>query len=178
MKCMITKNVLIQKVLPSESRELLQIGSQTFYDAFGPPVNTEKNIQKYLKETFTLEQINKELSNPNSLFYFARIQDQIVGYLKLNFKNAQTESIEGDSMEIERIYVIKELQRKNIGQILLSTSIETAKKRKVNYVWLGVWEKNPSAIRFYERNGFKSFDKHQFMLGMEMQYDIMMKFEI
>ena len=41
-----------------------------------------------------------------------------------------------------------------------------------------VWEQNPRAIRFYEKNGFVSFDKHIFKLGDDKQTDIMMKLEL
>ena len=41
-----------------------------------------------------------------------------------------------------------------------------------------VWEENLRAIRFYEKNGFKTFDKHVFRLGSDEQTDIMMKLEL
>jgi ribosomal protein S18 acetylase RimI-like enzyme len=53
--------------------------------------------------------------------------------------------------------------------------MEVAKALHSAYVWLGVWEKNARAIRFYEKNGFVAFDKHLFKLGDEEQTDIMMK---
>ena len=45
----------------------------------------------------------------------------------------------------------------------------------MSYVWLGVWEQNPRAIRFYEKNGFVPFDTHVFILGEDKQTDILMK---
>ncbi len=169
------EKVEIVNVQLKDNQELLDIGYKTFYDAFGPPVNSEENIQSYLKEKFTLETISKELKNPHSEFYFAKINNEIVGYIKLNSKDAQTEAVNGDAIEIERIYVVKEYQGKQIGQVLLDTSLEVAKQKKVDFIWLGVWDQNPGAIRFYKRNGFKIFDKHTFMLGTDMQTDMMMR---
>ena len=99
-------------------------------------------------------------------------------HLKINFGQSQTEIKDEDTLEIERIYVLEEFHGKKIGQILYEKAIELAKKNKVNYVWLGVWEQNPRAIRFYEKNGFMQFDKHIFKLGNDEQTDIMMKLEI
>ncbi len=172
------QEVKIIAVQLEDSQKLLQIGRNTFYDAFGPPVNTEENIQSYLSEKFTLEQVHKELLNPNSFFYFAILTNEIVGYLKLNIANAQTEYVEGNALEIERIYVVKEQQGKNIGQSLLHKSLKVAKDKHADYIWLGVWDQNPGAIKFYKRNGFKIFDKHTFTLGTEVQTDIMMKLEL
>ena len=82
------------------------------------------------------------------------------------------------SIEIERIYVLKENHGSGIGIELLNFAIEIAKQNKVAYIWLGVWENNHRAIRFYKKNGFTTFDKHQFVLGSEEQTDLMMRLEI
>ncbi len=81
-------------------------------------------------------------------------------------------------LEIERIYVLKEYHGKKVGQLLYENAIKIAKSKNAEYVWLGVWEKNPRAIRFYEKNGFVAFDKHIFKLGNDKQTDIMMKLKI
>jgi ribosomal protein S18 acetylase RimI-like enzyme len=73
---------------------------------------------------------------------------------------------------------LKEFHGRNVGQLLYEKAIKIAKARKVNYVWLGVWENNKRAINFYKKNNFIEFDKHIFKLGDELQTDIMMKLEI
>ena len=65
-----------------------------------------------------------------------------------------------------------------IGIELDKYIIKIAKSKNAEYVWLGVWEKNPRAIKFYEKNGFVPFDKHIFKLGNDKQTDIMMKLKI
>ena len=128
--------------------------------------------------TLTLHQINKELQNKNCQFYFAKVKEEIAGYIKLNIGDAQTELVNGNGLEIERIYVVKEHQGKKIGQILFEKALEVANKMNRDFIWLGVWDQNPGAIKFYERNGFEIFDKHRFVLGTEIQTDIMMKLEL
>lgn len=56
--------------------------------------------------------------------------------------------------------------------------MKISKQRGVDYVWLGVWEENPRAIRFYKKNGFVEFDRHIFKLGNDEQTDIMVKLQI
>lgn len=55
--------------------------------------------------------------------------------------------------------------------------MEIAEHQHNSYVWLGVWKKNPPAIRFYEKNEFTAFGKHIFKMGDDEQVDIMMKKE-
>jgi ribosomal protein S18 acetylase RimI-like enzyme len=160
-----------------EITQLQEIGKQTFFETFAES-NSEENMQKYLEEGFTIEKLTSELTNPNSEFFFASLDNQIIGYLKINFGEAQTELKDSKTLEIERIYVAKEFHGKSVGQLLYDKAIQIANQKKVDYVWLGVWEENPRAISFYKKNGFVEFDKHIFKLGDDEQTDIMMKLEL
>ena len=132
----------------------------------------------YLEEGFSIDKLRKELNDINSEFYFAKRNDDIIGYLKLNFGQSQTELKEDNALEIERIYVLKDFQGKGIGQLLYNKAKLIASEKNVNYIWLGVQEKNMSAINFYLKNGFVEFDKHVFKLGKDEQIDLMMKLEL
>ena len=166
----------IKEVTISELSQLQEIGKQTFAETFSSG-NIEENMEKYLDERFSTDQLRIELSDSNSLFFFA-VLDTVVGYLKINFGESQTEIKDEKALEIERIYVLKEFHGKKIGQLLYEKAMEIAKRKMVDYVWLGVWEENPRAIRFYKKNGFLEFNKHIFRLGDDEQTDIMMKLEI
>ena len=158
--------------------DLLQgIGKLTFSETFSAG-NSEENMIKYLAEGFSIEKLTTELNDPNSAFYFAWHNDDVIGYLKLNFGASQTELKGSNALEIERIYVLKEFHGKNIGQLLCDKAIEVANQKSAEYLWLGVWEENPRAINFYKKNGFVEFDKHIFKLGNDEQTDIMMKLQL
>jgi diamine N-acetyltransferase len=157
--------------------ELQKVGKQTFLAAFGRD-NAKSDMDKYLNDKFNLKQLESELMNPESEFYFAETKHKIIGYLKVNVGAAQTENTISDALEIERIYVISGYQGKSIGKMLLDKAIELAKQKKLKVVWLGVWEKNTGAIRFYQKNGLIEFDRHMFKLGQDEQTDVMMKLEL
>lgn len=167
----------ITRITTNEIDQLQKIGRQTFYETFSTG-NTQENMQKYLDERFSIEKLTAELNDKNAIFYFAQLENKIVGYLKINFGDSQTELKDDKSLEIERIYVLKEFQGKKIGQILYDKAIEIAKQKDADYIWLGVWEENPRAIKFYKKNGFVEFDKHIFKLGDDEQTDIMMKLKL
>ena len=168
------ENIQIQRIALNEIEQLQKIGRQTFQETFSES-NSEENMKNYLEEGFSNEKLTAELNDNNSEFYFAKLDNEVIGYLKLNFGTSQTELKDNKALEIERIYVSKDFHGKNVGQLLYSKSIEIAKLKNANYVWLGVWEENLRAINFYKKNGFVEFDKHIFKLGDDEQTDIMMK---
>ncbi len=170
-------NIEIIKAKPNDIEQLQKIGRQTFSETFSDG-NTEENMTKYLEEGFSIEKLTTELNDKNAAFYFATIDEKVIGYLKLNFGQSQTELQDDKGLEIERIYVAKEFHGKQVGQLLYEKAIEIARHKKSDFVWLGVWEENPRAINFYKKNGFVEFDKHIFKLGNDEQTDIMMKLKL
>ena len=167
----------IKKVSLNEIDQLQKIGRQTFYETFSAG-NTEENMKKYLSEEFSIAKLTTELNDKNAEIYFATFDNSVIGYLKLNFGQSQTELQDDKALEIERIYVLKDFHGKNVGQLLYNKAIQVARQKNADYVWLGVWEENPRAINFYKKNGFVEFDKHVFKLGNDEQTDIMMKLKL
>lgn len=167
----------IKRANIQDLERLKEIGKATFTETFAAD-NTEENLSLYLKNGFSTEKLTQELTDNYSEFYFAEYEGKMIGYLKINFGPSQTESNVENAIEIERIYVLKEFQGKKIGQALYEKAITVAKEKNVDFVWLGVWEKNPKAISFYKKNGFEAFDSHIFNLGNDEQTDILMKLKL
>lgn len=171
------ENIITRRITIDDLEKLQNIGRKTFEETFSES-NSEENMRNYLEEGFSKEKLTAELKNKDSEFYFATLKDEVIGYLKVNFGESQTELKDSKALEIERIYVSKEFHGKSVGQILYDKAIEIAKQKGSEYVWLGVWEENPRAISFYKKNGFVEFDKHIFRLGDDEQTDIMMKMKL
>lgn len=168
------EDIRITSVGLTEIETLQKLSRQTFLDTFAP-YNTEADMAIYLEESFSGEKLIEELDNAGSEFYFARSGERVIGYLKINTGAAQTENLGNHTLEIERLYVLKEYHVKNIGQLLYEKAFRIAQERALEYVWLGVWEKNERALRFYEKNGFLQFSQHLFRLGNDEQVDILVK---
>lgn len=169
--------ISIRKVTLTDIDQLQKISKETFYESFSA-TNTEENMRQFLQQHFSIEKLTAELQDKNSSFYFATIGNSVIGYLKLNSGQSQTELKDGRGLEIERIYVPKEFHGKKVGQVLFDKALQVARESKADYVWLGVWEENARAINFYKKNGFVQFDTHIFKVGNDEQTDIMMKLSI
>ncbi|WP_348647867.1 GNAT family N-acetyltransferase [Arenibacter sp. F20364] len=102
----------------------------------------------------------------------------LVGYIKLNENEAQSDIKDRESIELERIYVLSEFQGQGIGEWILAQVISMAKAKNRYYVWLGVWEHNPKAIKFYQRLGFYKFGSHPYFIGSDEQTDWLLRLDI
>jgi diamine N-acetyltransferase len=161
----------------NDAKMLSDLGAKTFYDTFAKD-NTSENITSYIKESFSPEIQFKELSDPEIIFLIAELNGTPIGYAKLKM-NSKDESIKGtNTLELERIYALQEYLGKGIGKELMKVSINEAKERGCDSIWLGVWEKNKRAIDFYRKWGFKEVGTHIFKLGDDPQNDFVMEMEL
>ncbi|MFY9151850.1 MAG: GNAT family N-acetyltransferase [Prolixibacteraceae bacterium] len=167
----------LKRVTIADLQDLQLISRQTFQETFAA-VNTKENLEKYLTDSFNDQKMTAEIENPDSEFYFALLNNQAVGYLKVNFGESQTDLNDEKAMELERIYVLKEFHGKKVGQVLFEKALQIAKQHDLEYIWLGVWEHNHKAKKFYQKNGFTEFDKHLFILGNDRQTDLLMKMDV
>ena len=156
---------------------LLDLAQTSFVQAFTEG-NKPENVQAYLSQAFTSVQLEKEWRNPASTFLLASLEGRLVGYTKVNLAAAQTDVQDPDSLEVARLYTLEEVWGKGVGQFLLDAALAFAKEKGKTFVWLGVWEHNARAIRFYEKNGFKAFGSHPFPFGDEIQNDWLMRVEV
>jgi ribosomal protein S18 acetylase RimI-like enzyme len=168
---------IIRKILAEEVSELCEVARKAFVQAFTEG-NKPENVKAYLEEAFSLSQFQAEMQEPASTFYGAFLANQLIGYTKINQTPAQTDIHDQESIEIARLYVLEDYLGMGIGKILLDTALGMGKELHKKYLWLGVWEKNARAIRFYEKNGLNIFGSHPFPFGDEIQTDFLMKIDL
>ena len=167
----------IREVSAHEMAKLQDISIKTFVETFAEQ-NTAANMRKYLKDNLSITKLTEEVLDPQSEFYFALFDHEVIGYLKVNYGTTPTEWHAHPSIEIERIYVLKSYHGKGVGQGLLKKAMQIAHHFSAKHLWLGVWERNSKAIYFYKRNGFEEFGSHLFKLGDDIQTDILMRLNV
>lgn len=161
----------------ADAKMLSELGAKTFYDTFAED-NTPENMAMHLKNSFAPEIQFAELSDPNNVFLIIENDGQPSGYAQL-ILNSNEEFITGTNpLEVRRIYATQENIGKGIGKALMQAAIHEAQQRGCDSVWLGVWEKNPRAIQFYKKWGFKEVGSHIFTVGDDPQRDFVMELEL
>jgi len=160
-----------------DAKMLSELGAKTFYDTFARD-NTPENMAAHLKNSFSPEVQLAELSNPNHIFLIVEDGDKPIGYAQLTLDSKEEFLTGVNSLEVRRIYASQEYIGKGIGKALMQAAIHEAERRGCDSVWLGVWEKNPRAIEFYKKWGFKEVGTHIFTVGDDPQRDYIMELEL
>ena len=157
-----------------DAKILSDLGARTFYDAFAKD-NTPENIDAYIKKSFSPDIQFNEILQPVVVFLIAEVEGIPAGYAQL-ILSSRDESVQGTRpLEIRRIYVSQEYLGKGVGKELMRATLNEARERGCDCVWLGVWEKNQPAINFYRKWGFQKVGTHVFFVGDDPQNDFVME---
>ncbi|MBS1768786.1 MAG: GNAT family N-acetyltransferase [Acidobacteria bacterium] len=158
---------------------LSALAYSTFWDAFAShPKNAPEDMKHYMRQAFSEEQIALELADENTVFLIAELDQKPAGYAKI-VRHATEEGITAAfPIELARLYSHQEFLGKGVGQNLMDACFEFASENGHDVMWLGVWEYNPRAQRFYEKNGFRAVGRHIFQLGSDAQTDLLMQREM
>jgi ribosomal protein S18 acetylase RimI-like enzyme len=167
-------SVTIRFATESDAELIADLSRSTFYETFAE-YNSPKNMELFLKEQFTRPRLIKEVGATENTFLLAYHNKDVAGYVKLRQGDVPKQLKGLRALEIARIYVVKDFLSKGVGKELMQASIDIAKERKLEVVWLAVWEKNDRAFRFYSNWGFEKFGSQVFLLGMDLQKDWLMR---
>lgn len=154
--------------------ELRHLAIQTSVDTFGQ-FNSEANMKAFLDEAYSVENMTRELDEVNSRNYLAFMGNHLTGFMRLR-KTAEVEHLLGpNTIELQRLYIDTSLKGQGIGGVLMQEAMEYAARIKVDWIWLGVWERNIAAQEFYKKWGFERFSEHVFQMGDDPQTDWLLK---
>lgn len=166
--------VRVRFASPADNRLLADLGRQTFLDSFGAD-NTPENMAAYLAESFSPEKQAAELADPATVFLIAEIGEEPVGFARLREGPPKMGSVGLRPMEIVRFYSRKEWIGRGVGPTLMQACLDWARARDCDVIWLDVWEDNPRAQTFYRKWGFEVVGTQAFLLGEELQTDLIMQ---
>lgn len=168
--------IQIREATSDDAKLLTDLSYTTFWDAFANhPKNAPDDLAHYMRQAFSVEQISVELADPNSAFLIGEIDGKPAGYAKLIAGSIEPGVTGERPVELSRLYSHQEYIGKRVGQNLMDACFERARNYGHDVMWLGVWEYNPRAKRFYEKNGFVLVGRHTFLLGSDPQTDLLMQ---
>lgn len=167
---------VLRRATPADAALLAELGARTFRDAFAAD-NRPEDMALYLRQAFSTDQIEAELREPGSVFLLAGTGNGAppLGYARLVAGPAPPCVHGPRPVELSRIYVEQSVVGGGYGAALMRASLEEASRGGFATIWLGVWERNLRAVRFYERWGFVTVGEHEFVLGTDVQSDLVME---
>ena len=171
--------IIIRQAVPQDAKLLTDLAYTTFWDAFAHhPKNAPDDLNHYMRQAFNQEQITAELGDEKNIFLIAEIEGETAGYSKIIIDNIEPGINAEKPVELSRLYAHQKRIGQGVGQMLMDACVERAKAENCDVMWLGVWEYNPRAQRFYEKNGFSVVGSHVFLLGKDEQTDLLMQKEL
>jgi ribosomal protein S18 acetylase RimI-like enzyme len=175
----VSESITIRQAVLDDAELLTDLAYTTFWDAFAHhPKNASDDLDHYMRQAFNVEQIAAELADPKNIFLIAVIAGETAGYAKIILDTIEPGITATRPIELSRLYSHQKFLGQGIGQTLMDACLARAREENCDVMWLGVWEYNPRAQRFYEKNGFRIVGKHTFQLGSDPQTDMLMQKEI
>ena len=164
--------ITVRKILPEDAPTLAEMSRKTFYDTFLDTC-TADDMQLFLEEYFNLPQVEKELNNPEDFYFFAEADGKTVGYIRfMEDYSGLPEAKQWKALELKRLYILSDYHGKGIAQKLMDYYLAFAQQHNYQLAFLGVWENNFRAQKFYEKYGFiNSGYTHDFPIGNTPQTD-------
>lgn len=167
-------NLFIRHATIEDAELVADISRQSFYDTFASH-NSKEDMDIFLNLQFTKGRLMLEVGAIENTFLLAYAENEIAGYVKLRDSRHPKALNSNNAMEIARLYAMKNFIGKGVGNFLMRHSIDQARQKGKDTVWLGVWKETDRALKFYEKWGFKIFDECDFVLGNDLQKDWLMK---
>lgn len=169
-------NLKIRRGTSEDAETLAPLAVKIFNDTFAAnPLNKPEDMQAYISKFMSVAAFAQELADVNSIFFIAEIAGKMIGYAKLQEHSTEDCISDKNPIELCRLYVAHEFHGAGIAQKLMNECFAEAKRKNFQTMWLGVWEFNFRAQKFYEKLGFSKVGQHIFKLGSDAQTDFMME---
>lgn len=169
---MVKEDLHIRRAATGDTRLLSELSAVTFFDTFDGTC-TDEDMQDFIDKFYNEKQVNEELKDPDDLYFIAFFNGIAAGYIRMKEDESEIAEIKNHkAIELKRIYVLKEYHSKKIGARLMQFALDFAAENGYELLWLGVWEHNERAMKFYKNFGFEDTGvQHPFPIGNTPQTD-------
>ncbi len=164
------KELRIRRAILADATLISALGAETFMASFGAQ-NTLENVAMHIAKSYGAGVQERELADPSFTYLIAEMGGRPAGYACVKEGVAPTCVTGPSPVEVLRFYVLHDFHGTGIAQALMDACAADARQRGGRTLWLGVWDQNPRAIRFYTKWGFEDVGGQTFMLGDDPQQD-------
>jgi GNAT superfamily N-acetyltransferase len=169
----VTASYVIRTATVDDAPTLADFGERTFRDAFAAD-NRAEDIEAYVGATYSADRQRDDLADPARVTLLAEAEGRPIAYAQLR-EGVAPACVTGPApIELLRFYVDRTWHGRGPARALMDGVIAAAAGRGARTLWLGVWDRNPRAIAFYEKCGFRDVGSQAFVLGTDRQTDRVM----
>lgn len=147
----------LEKVLINDILDLQEICRESYSQVFANHW-TNNGLEIYLEQQFGTKRLKSELIDDNLGYFFIKINNENIGFLKVNYKSS-TELSELNNCELDKIYILPKYSGMGIGKAVMAKIINQVREKGNLLFFLCVIDTNENAIAFYEKLGFEFHSK-------------------
>jgi diamine N-acetyltransferase len=155
-----------------DASNLAALSRQVFSSTYGA-VLSAATLSTHLELHLNAKVFEQDILGQQVIFWLATIENDLVGFIKLERTSSPVCLDSSSSIELMKLYVSLERQNLGIGQGLLEVAVQNL-DAEFDTVWLLVWEHNPRAIGFYEKQGFQKIGRQNVMVVETVFHDFVM----
>lgn len=155
----------IRRATPADAEALSDIATRCFVEAFGH-LYPDEDLQAFLRESYDVERQRVILATPGYAVWF--LEDDAgrpVGHAAAGPCGLPNPLVRPEDGELKRLYVLAAHQNGGWGGRLFQAVMDWLLADGPRTLWIGVWENNLGAQRFYARHGFRKVGEHTFPVG-------------
>jgi ribosomal protein S18 acetylase RimI-like enzyme len=164
----------IRPAVLDDAAALAELGRRTFTDAFGA-TNTPDDLTAFLDATYSEALQREELASPSLTYFVAEHDGLPVAFALLRRDHPSPCVDDPTAVEMQRLYVDRRWHGTGLAQALMHHCLHEAAAGGAGAIFLGVWEQNARALRFYAAQGFEPVGQQVFVVGSDPQTDIVMR---
>jgi GNAT superfamily N-acetyltransferase len=98
----------------------------------------------------------------------------LAAYAQVRRNDAPIEPPLESAVELWRFYVDRRWHGRGLAAPLMDAAKKAAGALGARQLWLSVWERNPRAVAFYTKSGFRIVGSKDFWVGSDRQTDHVM----
>jgi len=144
---------VVRKAHRCDAKQLAAIAEETFREAFAA-ASIPEDMALHCRTSYSEAIQAEEIANPNMVTLLCEQGGRLVGFAQLRWGKAPGCVVADAPGELQRLYVVRDCHGKGVAHDLMNACIDEMAIHRTDVVWLGVWERNPRAIAFYEKFGF------------------------
>ena len=155
--------ISFKSLTPADATLLAKIGGISLIESHGHS-SPKEVMQAYVNKSFSEDACRAELTNNSNIFFAVYYNNQTAGYSKIIYNTPHPVISLGPVTKLERLYLLKEFYDLKLGHQMLQQAFEDSKAAGDKGMWLEVWKGNERAVRFYEKQGFRTVGNTRFRL--------------
>lgn len=161
----------IRRAETADAPALAALAARIFTETFAADTAPD-DLAAFLAKAYGVRQQSEEIASPDVITLVMEAPQGLIAYAQVRRGGKAPECVDaGQPVELWRFYVQKDWHGGGHAHRLMAAVIDAARELGGRHLWLSVWERNPRAIAFYGKHGFRDAGAEDFWVGSDCQTD-------